>query len=388
MPRLIAILTLALVVASAAGLASADSGLLSGKRSYTDRVLAMEDTAAAHADLARWCAANALPDRAKIHWEETLVRDADHREARAALGYVRRGMKWVQGTNPPAAAAESAAAPAPVAASPAPDPAFLARQKAHAQQIQSLSVVLGSSNAAVREPARREVLTIHDPAAAEPIARLLGGGTPDMRVLACEALAGIPGEEAGRLLARLVLTEPTEDVYKAAVAALAARADHRGVAQLVHALDGSSLAMKRSAHALGEMREWRAAPALIAHLRRTEPRIYNAPAPAKASGTGAYFFSGNIQTYIADVQPVVAEAAVGWDPTIGAIPTGAMLSVRNPVVTIHRTIYEFVPQPVVREALRKITGRDFEYNTQAWRDYLERRQSDRIVPIPPVPPIE
>ena len=118
----------------------------------------------------------------------------------------------------------------------------------------------------------------------------------------------------------------------------------------------------------------------IADARRQEPdtpgwRVRVAPNKFPAFGPqGAPSASGMF----------VAEAAVGWDPTIGAIPVGTMVAAHNPRVTIHRTVIEFVYQPVVREALKKITGQDFEFNSQAWRDWLRRRESDRGAAIVPL----
>jgi hypothetical protein len=339
-----------------------------------DRFLTVENTAEAHAALARWCQANGLPDKARVHWQETIFRDADHREARTALGFVRRNMEWVQ-------ASSAAPAPAAARAGVAEDPTLGRRRAEFTQQVQdTVRTLLGSMDPATQDQGRRRLLMIRDPAAVEPVGRILGAGDDEHRILACEILGQIPGDEAGRRLVKFVLADPSRPVYEAAVKALALRTDGRGLEMLLNALSGSEEVLKRAAYALGEMREWRAADALVARLKTQEPRVrtYDAPRDTSLSGnSGAYFFSGTVVTYVKDVEPVVAEGAVGWDPTIGTIPVGAMVSVQNPRVTIHRTIIEFVRQPVVREALQKITGQDFEFNSEAWRDYLRRRESDR-----------
>lgn len=352
-------------------------------REYTDRLLTMDDTAAAHVALAQWCRDAGLPDKAWTHWQQALVRDADNREARAALGYVRRGAGWVRteagAASPPAA---TAAAPALAQAPAAADPAFGARRRELTQTVRDIARdYLGTADPGRVAEGRARLLALHDPAAAEPLARILGTGNADMRILACEALAGVPGDEASRYLVRFVLADESRPVYEAAVAALAARQDERGLVPLTNALNGSEKVLKRAAYALGEMREPRAVPALVNRLRTQESRVktYDAPRGSRArssGGTGGYLFSGTVITYIRDVEPVVAEAAVGWNPTIGAIPVGAVISVSNPSVRIHRTIIEFVRQPVVLEALKKITGKDFGYDTPAWRDWIEGREPD------------
>jgi len=366
-----------------AGAASAIDYSAQLEREYTDRLLTMDNTAAAHVELAKWCDAVGLPKRARTHWQEALYRDADNKAARRALGYVRRNMKWVRAAEapslPPLAVGAMAAAPA--------DPTFEQRRRALARRIQDIATTyLGSLGPGAWRDGVVKILTIRDPAAAEPIARILGTGSVPMRRLACEALGQLPGQDAARRLVRIALADESVDVYKAAVAALEARTDDRGLRQLLNALNGSEKVLKRSAYALGEMREWRAVPALIGKLKTAEPRVrtYQAPRSGAISpGPSGYFFAGTIVTYIADVEPVVAEGAVGWDPTIGAIPVGTMIAAHNPRITIRRTVIEFVRQPVVRQALTKITGRDFEFNSQAWREWVRRHQSDHGPAVAP-----
>lgn len=371
MIRFLLLVAIALCVASVAHALDYSAQL---GREYTDRLLTMDDTAAAHVKLATWCDGVGLQDKARTHWQEALYRDADNKEARKALGFVWRNMTWVKAADAPAVS------PIIRPTQPRQDPAFGRRQRELAKDIRDIYVrYLNSADPETWKEGVRKVLMIRDPAGAEPIARILASGSVETRKLACEVLGQIPGEEAARRLVKVALAEESVDVYKAAVAALDARIDERGLRQLLNALNGSEKVLKRSAYALGEMHEWRAVPALIGKLKTAEPRVrtYEASRASGISpGPSAYFFSGTVVTYIADIEPVVAEGAVGWNPTVGAIPVGAMIALHNPRVIIHRTVIEFVYQPTVREALKKITGQDFEFNSQAWRDWLRRRESD------------
>jgi len=363
---------LALSLASAAQAIDYSAQL---QREYTDRLLTMDSTPAAHVKLATWCDGVGLQERAKIHWQQALLRDADNKEARKALGYVRRNMKWVRAQDAPSLPAPSAAPAAPK------DPTFEQRRLALSREIQDISITyLSSMGPGAWKEGVEKILMIRDPAAAEPIARILGSGSVRMRKLACETLGQIPGEDAARRLVKFVLADASVDVYKAAVAALEVRVGERGLRQLLNALNGSEKVLQRSAYALGEMHEWRAAPALISKLKTAEPRLRT----YEARDTGTQMFFGTILPYVADVEPVVAAGAVGWRPTIGVIPSGAMISVNNPRVIIHRTVIEFVRQPAVREALKKITGQDFEFNSQAWRNWLRRHEADRDAAVAPI----
>ena len=157
-------------------------------REYTDRLLTMDSTPAAHVKLATWCDGVGLAERAKTHWQQALLRDADNTEARKALGYVQRNMKWVRAEDAPSL-------PAPGATPAAPkDPTFEHRRLALSREIQDISITyLGSMGPGAWKEGVEKILAIRDPAAAEPIARILGSGSVRMRKLACETLGQIPG---------------------------------------------------------------------------------------------------------------------------------------------------------------------------------------------------
>ena len=72
-------------------------------REYTDRLLTIDDTAAAHVKLAQWCDGVGLKEKAQTHWQEAVFRDPDHKEARKALGYVWRNMTWIKASDVPPA---------------------------------------------------------------------------------------------------------------------------------------------------------------------------------------------------------------------------------------------------------------------------------------------
>jgi hypothetical protein len=218
-----------------------------------------------------------------------------------------------------------------------------------------------------------------DPASVEPIATILAKGNPDARMLAVETLSRIPGDESCRYLVRYSLKDPSEEVRAAAATALRDRDDKRPVQQLLAALKSGGSARDRAAIALAEMGDRRAVPALIDRLNRTEQRVYEAPVEHSGPvvGTGVYIAVGTVTTYVADLQPVISQDAVGWDPTIGAITTGGVLDVRNVCVTIYRTIYNVnVPRPAIHGALTRLTGEDFGYNTAQWQAWYAKSAAD------------
>jgi hypothetical protein len=54
-----------------------------------------DNTIETHLHWARWCSERQLPIQARIHWQQVLELDPDHKEARQVLGYVNTPAGWV-----------------------------------------------------------------------------------------------------------------------------------------------------------------------------------------------------------------------------------------------------------------------------------------------------
>jgi len=376
MPRtaLAAAVLAAVLAASAAGAepaagpaAEPTADTLKDEGQYIDHLLAMDDTAAAHVALARWCEARGMHDRARVHWREALVRDDNQPEARAALGFVRRGLEWV-----PAETARPA--PLPVET----DPTLPARRLELEREIRDVANdLLGADDPDKIRQGRLRIMMVRDPAAAEPIMRVLGIGPIEWRVLAAEVLVQIPGDDALRFLLGLALADTSDAVHDAAVESLRLRDDHRVVQPLIYACArGLEATMRRAAHALAELRAWEAVPALIANLKTVE---YHTVLVTELRRPTAV--SGLLVPYVMNVRPVVAPGVVAYDPVIGYISPYGFVEYRRPVeVTTEKTEARTVEQPPVLEALKKITGVDHGYDEGAWRRWLtaeERRRAEK-----------
>ncbi len=87
--------------------------------------------------------------------------------------------------------------------------------------------------------------------------------------------------------------------------------------------------------ALGMMRSWRSVP----HLLRRFTIIWG-------GGARSHFFIGNMNSYVKDVTPVVANGATSFDPEIDTYTTGVVLDVK--IKSIERRI--------VSRTLQNITG--------------------------------
>ena len=352
-----ALLAVLILLPSAAAAAQDDFAL---QKAYNDRLIEMDDSVPAHVELAKWCEKQGLADRALVHWQEALFRDPTNAEAKRALGL-----------NSPVAA--KAAEPS---LAPSQNPAFFERQRAYAGQIREIAWrYLVPTNAEAWAEGRNRILSMTDPAAVEPLARILSTGPVEHRLLEAEALAGIPGDEARWALIRMILSENSKSAFLAAIERLRSRADGDRVGPLLAALDAPTATRRRAAYALGELRAESAIPALIAHLRAPEARTVTVTERVEPMG----MFSGTIIPYVADVRPIVSDHAVALDPVIGTIGSGVSVgSTAGPQeVTVEKTKIKLVEQPAVLEALKKITGRDFGYNLFQWRQWQYQAERDR-----------
>ena len=75
--------------------------------------------------------------------------------------------------------------------------------------------------------------------------------------------------------------------------------------------------------------------AIQADVRST---TLQAPRITLYNGQRAYITDLTVVTYISDATPVVSEAAVGWDPTVSAVPVGATLDVKASVSADRRYV--------------------------------------------------
>jgi hypothetical protein len=105
-------------------------------------------------------------------------------------------------------------------------------------------------------------------------------------------------------------------------------------------------------------------------------------------GSLAYIVVGTQQAFVADLEPVVSEGAVAFDPTLSTITEGTVLRVIDAVVY---TYHVEVHRPLVRLA-SEAAGRDmadlgWDYRKWAqwyYKDYLPSRDAAQAsIAVPP-----
>lgn len=91
----------------------------------------------------------------------------------------------------------------------------------------------------------------------------------------------------------------------------------------------------------------------------------------EGSGALAYIMVGTQQAYVADLEPVVGDSAVGFDPTLGVVTSGTVMQVLDAVVVTYRT--------EVYYSLRRLANSGWDgrktdklgFDQRAWKKWYE-----------------
>ena len=345
----------------------------SPQEQYRARSAAAAKTAAAHVELARWCATKHLSDESKAEYELALGLDPENGTARAALGYVKRDGAWRSRQEAAAAAAKAVAGPQGLAAR---DEKFVARQKEWQKKIEQMDreALAGWFMGDEAQAAQKEIAAIRDPAAVGPLATVfLVQKDANKRLMAVKALGAIGGDEAALDLYKVWLHDDNRDVQAAARAPLAGlQQSPKVAAALSTVMHGSDeQARNLTATLLADAGPTASGASgsiltLINSLVTQEVRVIR---HEPTQSQRAWIMDGIQQSYVAALTPVVAEESVGFTPTVGTLQTGMMLDVKATIEPWSERVSQVVAHPEVLDSLRRLTGQDFGYDLGAWRTW-------------------
>jgi len=352
---------------------------------YQQRLAALKPTAEAQADLASWCEGKFLWSEAMEHYRTALKLDPDNLAARTRLGFVRMDGQWVTRHEARRLRAEKAAQAARDAeARKAAARTVDQRRKLYAKELADLNRGPLNEWAFSTEfgAAREKVLAISDSAAVEPLYQALARQKDvPRRQLLVDALSRIGGDEAAGRLVDVMTTDPNQAVAARAQLALGASENEVALQKMQTLLKtGDELARNRVAMAMGQMGSNAAEniPALIRNLVTLQERIiHHEPIQSQR----AWFATGTMSAYVSDVEPIVAEAAVAFDPVISYLTAGCVLDVKATMQPWKEHIWVTVQHPEVLDSLIRITGQNFGYDMRAWYgwyygDYLKKKAAE------------
>lgn len=198
-------------------------------------------------------------------------------------------------------------------------------------------------NVEIRQVGISKLQDFTDPIIYPSLLELFRGEKDDVRGAVLDLLADQNRDEADATLAWAAVFEEDEAFRALAADRLLARADEVGeVPYRVKAAIAAGLRSKRE-------REIAAAAELANVLNLVEaiPMLIQAQAAPTGTGAGgggeggegalAYIIVGTQQAFVSDLEPVVGENAVGFDPELSVVTEGTILRVVDAVVITYRT---------------------------------------------------
>ena len=356
---------------------------------YKDRLAALKPTAEAHVELAAWCEDKFLSQEAMQHYWAALKLDADNAPARTRLGFVRLEGQWV--TRQEARQIRAAKAAQAAGSARTIDRNAGQRSKQYAKQLAELNrgPLSGWAYSGEFQAARETVLALQDPAAVEPLYEALARQKDvAKRQLLVDALSRIGGDEAAGRLVDVMAADPNEAVAVQAQMALRTVESEKAMLKMGSLLKtGDELARNRVAMAMGDAGSGaiESVPSLIRNLITLEERIiHHEPTESQR----AWIATGTVYAYVSDVEPIVSEASVAFNPVISYLTSGCVLDVKATVEPWKEHVWVTVRHQGVLDSLIRITGRDFGWDSRAWyrwyyQDYLKNQAAQGSATVAP-----
>jgi len=348
------------------------------------------ETTQARYDLGIWCEQNKLTDLARIHYEEALAIDKSFEPAHRKLGHVYHDGYWL--TRDELSARQGLVKykgrwiSAEQKAKRDVEDKAIAEQTAWVRRIKILRQAIVNGPTDRKREAEVQLMAIREPEAVAPLLRALGDDEPELRILLAQVLSVIPAREASLGLVQQILAEPLASVRSVVFDKLKDRDDPSVVPRLVKALNSSDITViNRAAWTLGNLGAVEVVPKLIPVLVTTEQQIVMVqPANPGLGGPPAPLAMNNNNAVVL-TPPAVSQGVVAYG-AMGA-PTGLVLGnvgaqIRQPEPRALTFSYQNVE---VLAALQKMTGQDFGYDMQSWRDWVSSQYNPNPRPARRVP---
>lgn len=310
---------------------------------YESRARDVADTIEARWSLAEWCHDNGLNEQREEQLSLLLTIDPNHADARKGLGHVRHDGKWLTRdewmTSRGYVVHEGK----------------YVTQREHARlqlaeelrganaewfpKVRQWLVWMGGSNPQLAAEALANFKSLHDPDALPAVVNFcLSSGDNSMRMMGVKLLGQMPGPKPVEPLVRLSIYDSEHDIRIAARGAIQPEQRRRAQDLYVHELYvESNRAVRRAAAGIREVGDMSAVPALVWALTTRHCGL--------TQGSFRMANGERVPSYVpADMAP---------DPRI---PFSISSCSRK----------EWVANPEVLDALKKITGQDFGFDKRAW----------------------
>jgi hypothetical protein len=279
--------------------------------------------------------------------------------------------------------------PLPVVVAPDPDdPAVRAEMIRRGDRLRlerEIKQIRAQHFRSVRDQEKRaagieKLAGITDPIVFQPLVELLGDEADDVQYGLVRHFADLKNPSGDAALCWMAMRHGKESARTMAEDALLDRVDAQdGVPDTVRRLVESSIRSNvhthagAGAHLAQQLQLYELVPTLIVSQVAQQRR--------GQQGDIAFIAIATQTAFVADLQPVVGDNAVGFDPEIGVVSEGVVLRIRDAVIQVYR--YE------VNRALIGMTTEDWGESTadmgfdvKAWRDwYLEEYRPYKVAQL-------
>lgn len=282
----------------------------------------------------------------------------------------------------------SVSAPASTVAPPMPTEqatrAFIIARRAFEKDIRRIrGKYLGSKQfPATRQRGLEELEQFTDPAAVPPLIEIARKDHEDVREWLFDHFAQRLDPDVGQAtLAWMAINDEDAQMRAGALKHLkgpAGKATNRVVEQ---ALESPNMqVVSAGAGAAGAL-----------HLVQAIPHLIVAQQPALSmSGTGdmAFIMVGTQRFLVTDLQPVVGDNSVGFDPTLSAVTEGTVVRIQDAIVEFYNIDAHNALVNIVKDEFGRPV--DFGYNVPRWQqwykeEYLPFAQARAAMPSTPAP---
>jgi hypothetical protein len=215
----------------------------------------------------------------------------------------------------------------------------------------------------VRQVGMRRMRAYTDPAAFPLLTELLFPEGEDVRDAVLDHLAGLRTDEADAAIAWEAVYGADESDRAASLGTLERVRDERGVSRLVEDVVRSGL---REPDPTIPIEATRAAASL--GLFDLIPIIAQAQVASRGGerqGDLAWIMVGTQRAFVSDVQPIVADGAVAFDPQLSVVSEGTILRVSDAFVAVYRVEVHEILVGMTSEAWGQPTGH-LGYDVPAW----------------------
>jgi len=283
----------------------------------------------------------------------------------------------------------SVSAPASTVAPPMPTEqatrAFIIARRAFEKDIRRVwGKYLGSKQfPATRRRGLEELEQFTDPAAVQPLIDIARKDREDVREWLFEHFAQRLDPDVGQAtLAWLAINDQDAAIRAGAIKHVRGPAGRTTERVVEQALKSPNMQVVSAG----------AGAASALHLVQAIPHLIVAQQPALSmSGQGdmAYILVGTQRFLVTDLQPVVGDNSVGFDPTLSAVTEGTIVRIQDAVVEFYNIDAHNALVNIVKDEFGRPV--DFGYNVPRWQqwykeEYLPFAQARAATPSSPAPP--